>query len=101
MAATNHSCSENKINKFPAELQAYLCNVFPMLSAKECETLYWFSKGYARDHIADLMSVKPRTVSFHLDSCKDKFDCSSTALLRSIYHCWLETARIVNNSTAA
>lgn len=96
MATLDHISSENKINKFPAELREYLCAIFPMLTVKECEVLYWYSKGYAREHIAELMSITPRTVSFHLDSCKKKFDCSTIILLRSIYHCWLETARITN-----
>lgn len=94
MANTDHIDLENKINIFPAPLQAFLMEVFPMLTERECESFYWFSKGYSYSEIAEVMLITPRTVLFHIESCKRKFGCSSSRSLLSIYHCWVENEKI-------
>lgn len=100
MAITNHSCSSvNSNNIFPCEMQTHLSSIFSELTLRECEVLYWFAIGCTIDHIAELMGLKPRTVTYHLDGCKEKLGCTSVVLLRPIYHCRLETARLAKNST--
>lgn len=68
MAITNHSCSSvNSNNIFPCEMQTHLSSIFSELTLRECEVLYWFAIGCTIDHIAELMGLKPRTVTYHLD----------------------------------
>jgi LuxR family transcriptional regulator, quorum-sensing system regulator BjaR1 len=44
----------------------------PVLTPREYETLRWVSAGKTDDEIAEILSITPRTVRFHVDNAKIK-----------------------------
>ncbi len=47
------------------------------LSQREVECLAWSSRGRTMDQIGQILSVKTRTVAFHLDSSRAKLDAEN------------------------
>ena len=44
----------------------------PNLTARELECLTWVSRGKTDQEIAQVLSVAPRTIRFHIDNAKTK-----------------------------
>ena len=66
-----------------ASLHALL---FPELTARESECLYWMSTGLKTKDIASLMFVVPRVVQRMVRNCADKLNVDGDACLKVVYH---------------
>ncbi|NNM58649.1 MAG: PAS domain-containing protein [Legionellales bacterium] len=66
-------------NKF--KVRANLKSLFPQfqseLSDREMEVIYYFLQGMSRKVTASMLHISERTVIFHLNNIKDKWECSS------------------------
>lgn len=92
MANNDLSKLFNQINKFPQEvLLKVIAFLFPELSSRESECLYWISMGLNKSDISDLMSITEETVKSYTKECRKKLKVDSSVALRSIYHSRIST----------
>lgn len=69
-----------------ADLTSLHALLFPELTARESECLYWMSTGLQTKEVASLMFVVPRVVQRMMKSSADKLNANGGVGLRSIYH---------------
>jgi LuxR family transcriptional regulator, activator of conjugal transfer of Ti plasmids len=49
----------------------------PVLTEREIECIQWVARGKSANDIADILQIKPRTVTFHVENAKRKFGVAS------------------------
>lgn len=66
---------------------SFTCNQLDSkLSRREIICLGLLARGYSNKHSAYLMNISPRTIDFHLNRIKSKFDNTSKSHLISAFH---------------
>ncbi|MGI2002074.1 helix-turn-helix transcriptional regulator [Shewanella frigidimarina] len=70
----------------PKGLIDVVVNLFPELTKREAETLYWLSTGVHVTEAAKVMSISDETANSHIKKCKFKLNMKSNTDLRLIYN---------------
>ncbi|MBY0545608.1 MAG: LuxR C-terminal-related transcriptional regulator [Gammaproteobacteria bacterium] len=70
------SMLEGKL-KITADIKSLLLHTQNELSDRELEVLYYFLQGMSAKTTATLLRITERTVIFHLNNIKDKWECNS------------------------
>ncbi|MCD9504022.1 hypothetical protein GLP37_17775 [Photobacterium phosphoreum] len=77
----------SKINhSLPEKLSIIFNCLFPELSDKEIECLFWICNGHSYSIAADKMGITERTIKFHSSNCMKKLTAYNNYDLRMIYH---------------
>ena len=86
MATYDPNEKSNQINDSTEYLLKKVSCLFPELSVRESETVYWLSIGYSNSQIADLMGVTENTTRHRIQQCREKLNVNSSHTLRAIYN---------------
>lgn len=70
----------------PKSVLDILEKLFPELSLKETEALYWFAYGAHTTDVSTLMNANNNTVKTYISRCKIKLNTDSSTDLRLIFH---------------
>ncbi|WP_428835672.1 LuxR C-terminal-related transcriptional regulator [Shewanella xiamenensis] len=70
----------------PKSVLDILEKLFPELSSKEVEALYWFAFGLHTTDVSTLMRANSNTVKTYVNRCKVKLNTESSTDLRLIFH---------------
>jgi DNA-binding CsgD family transcriptional regulator len=70
----------------PNNVLDILEKLFPELSLKETEALYWFSFGMHTTDVSTLMKANSNTVKTYINRCKIKLNTESSTDLRLVFH---------------
>ncbi|BDQ68701.1 hypothetical protein FJD32_023990 (plasmid) [Shewanella sp. LC6] len=70
----------------PKSVLDILEKLFPELSLKETEALYWFACGVHTTDVSTLMNANSNTVKTYINRCKVKLNTESSTDLRLIFH---------------
>ncbi len=78
------------INEFnncpPKDLFEIINRLFPELTPRENQALFWLSFGHDLNEISIILGVKPPTTKTLLKRCKSKLNLPTLSDLRLIYH---------------
>lgn len=69
----------------PSGLIDIVRSLFPELTKREAETLYWLSTGVHVSEAAVVMRISTETANTHVKKCKFKLNMESNTDLRLIY----------------
>ncbi|MFN3234409.1 MAG: helix-turn-helix transcriptional regulator [Gammaproteobacteria bacterium] len=84
--------SIKSFNSLISSKDNFLCE-FPKITAREASCLKYLLMGLSAKEIADRMHITSRSVEFHVNNLKLKFDCRTTlALVSRIYSDFYEYA---------
>ncbi len=79
------------INEFnscpPKDLFQAIKRLFPELTLREVEVIFWLSYGHHTTDIATILNVTNETTKTYVKRCKSKLNAISTSELRLIFHC--------------
>tara|TARA_R110002073_G_scaffold211794_3_gene372129 strand:+ start:855 stop:1562 length:708 start_codon:yes stop_codon:yes gene_type:complete len=56
----------------------------PMLTHRQSQCLYWAAKGKSDPDIAEILSITPRTVNYHIEIVREKFGVRTRAQVIAI-----------------
>ncbi|MBO2558935.1 helix-turn-helix domain-containing protein [Shewanella algae] len=70
----------------PESIFVVVRELFPSLSDREAEALYWLATGLHTSDIAKVMNVKESTIKTFISRCQIKLKAESNLELRLQYH---------------
>ncbi|WP_080514266.1 helix-turn-helix domain-containing protein [Shewanella vaxholmensis] len=70
----------------PIDLVEVINCLFPELTRKESEVLYWWAYGSSTNEIAKIIDVTNDTIKTYLKRCKVKLNQDSISDIRLIFH---------------
>lgn len=86
MLYTNDLINEFKLCP-PKDLFEVINRLFPELTSREVEVIFWLSYGHHTTDIATILEVTAETAKTYVKRCKVKLNVTSTSELRLVFHC--------------
>lgn len=70
----------------PKDLFEVVNHLFPEITRKESEVIYWLSYGLTANEIATILGVTNETIKTYIKRCKTKLNQDSTSSIRLLFH---------------